>query len=172
MKLTTVGITGLLLGVAIASSACSMNWLKHKEVKQVLETRSCPSCNLSKVDLNNADLVGANLQGADLRGANLSGAKLENANLQGAQLQQANLRGANLGCNTLSFNFQAGEQGATLDVNVDESLRDRSHKGNVMGFDLNPNSHGGIFSINLPGCANLEGAQLQGATLPDGTVHP
>lgn len=83
--------------------------LEHTQ--QLLNTRQCSGCDLSRVglvyaDLSNVDLGGAdlsranlsraNLRGANLSGANLSGAVLFNANLSGANLSGANLSGADL----------------------------------------------------------------------------
>lgn len=69
--------------------------------QQLIETNSCPGCNLSGAVLNRIDLSGANLEGANLAGtqlylANLAGANLQNANLQGAALGGADLAGADL----------------------------------------------------------------------------
>jgi uncharacterized protein YjbI with pentapeptide repeats len=79
--------------------------------RQLLSTRQCPRCELTRaglvfVDLTGANLVQANLvqanlsranlQGADLRGANLVGASFNGANLVGAKLDGANLTGADL----------------------------------------------------------------------------
>lgn len=79
--------------------------------RQLLSTRQCPMCDLSRAGLVFADLSGANLiqanlmqanlsranlQGADLRGANLMGVSFNGAILMGARLDGANLRGADL----------------------------------------------------------------------------
>lgn len=69
--------------------------------QQLLATKQCPNCNLTRAGLVLANLSGANLQGANLTGANLSrsdlsGADLRGANLTGASLHGANLMGANL----------------------------------------------------------------------------
>lgn len=69
--------------------------------------RNCPDCNLSGVDLSNAqlnhaNLAGANLSGVDFTNANLRQANLMGANLSGAKLIRANLPGANLSFTDLS----------------------------------------------------------------------
>ena len=74
--------------------------------QQLLATKQCQQCELSRVglvfaqlqgaDLSGANLVGANLSQANLTGANLSGANLTGASLNGANLEGANLAGANL----------------------------------------------------------------------------
>lgn len=65
--------------------------------------KNCPDCNLSGVDLSNAQLNHANLSGADLSGADLTNANLRQANLTGANLSNARLIRANLPGADLSF---------------------------------------------------------------------
>jgi uncharacterized protein YjbI with pentapeptide repeats len=60
----------------------------ESELQKLLETGSCPGC-----DLRGADLTEANLYRADLRRTNLSGANLKGANLTGTYLTNANLAG-------------------------------------------------------------------------------
>jgi hypothetical protein len=68
--------------------------------------------NLSKVQANNAVLVGANLTFSDLSSSKLNGAILEGADLSYANLSEADLSGANLvGANAMSADFN----GAILD---------------------------------------------------------
>jgi len=68
-------------------------------VRQLLETKECSGCDLSRANLSGASLsfailVNANLMGANLKGANLSGANLTLANLSEADLRLANLNQA------------------------------------------------------------------------------
>ncbi len=95
--------------------------------RQLLSTKNCPRCDLSRAglifaDLTNANLTEANLsqanlsqanlQGADLRGANLVGVSFNSANLTGARLDGANLAGADLrGANVTGASFD----GALMD---------------------------------------------------------
>lgn len=70
-------------------------------IKQLLETKACPQCNLRGADLSNQNLQGVNLQAADLTGADLSSTNLRGANLSHSILKQVNfddtlLAGANL----------------------------------------------------------------------------
>jgi uncharacterized protein YjbI with pentapeptide repeats len=91
---------------AFGSPSVSPSDEVRKNFQQLMETNSCPGCNLSGAVLNRIDLSGANLEGANMAGAklylaDLSGANLKNANLQGAalggaDLADADLRGANL----------------------------------------------------------------------------
>lgn len=79
--------------------------------RQLLSTRQCARCDLTRAGLVFAELAGANLaganlmqanlsranlQGADLRGANLVGVSFNGAILVGAKLDGANLAGADL----------------------------------------------------------------------------
>ena len=58
--------------------------------------------NLSRADLSDANLRGANLRGANLSRADLSDANLRGANLRGANLSRADLSDANLSRANLS----------------------------------------------------------------------
>jgi uncharacterized protein YjbI with pentapeptide repeats len=108
MKSSTLMTTALVTVLGISLPAYAEN-LEHS--RQLLATKQCPRCDLSRsgfvfadlsgANLSQANLVGANLsqsnlQGADLRGANLAGASLNGANLTGARLDGANLAGADL----------------------------------------------------------------------------
>jgi uncharacterized protein YjbI with pentapeptide repeats len=105
-----------------------------QQVQQLVSTRQCQGCELSR-----AGLVYANLQGADLSGANLVQANLTHANLSGANLQGANLAGAVL--------YGANLNGADL------------RGANLGGVDMRDSY---VQGINLDG-ANLQGAVLMGA---------
>ncbi len=108
MKSFTLMTTALVAVLGISLPAQAEN-LEHS--RQLMATKQCPRCDLSRAGLVFADLAGANLsqanlvganlsqanlQGADLRGANLAGASLNGANLTGARLDGANLAGADL----------------------------------------------------------------------------
>lgn len=114
---------------------------KETQIRQVLRTRYCPSCDLSNANLRNANLAGANLQDANLSNVDLSNANLSGELVQyrcgdGPQLVPANLRGVNLrGANLENANLK--------DANLENA--------NLSG-------------ANLMG-ANLEGASLSGANL-------
>ena len=77
-------------------------WAENLEhTQQLLNSRICSECDLSRAglvyaNLTNTDLTQANLQQANLSRANLSGANLSGANLSGAILFNANLTNANL----------------------------------------------------------------------------
>jgi len=77
-------------------------------LKKLLDTKKCPNCDLSKVNLSGANLTEANLGGADLSGANLSLANLTKADLSGAELTKADLSDANLNGANLSGAIMEG----------------------------------------------------------------
>jgi uncharacterized protein YjbI with pentapeptide repeats len=110
--LTTVAA---LLYFGLAGQAQAEN---QQDLEQLKATGNCPRCDLSGVNLNQANLAGvilrdanlkgvnftgANLRGADLTGANLEGAVLNNANLYGASLTGATLKAASFESANLSF---------------------------------------------------------------------
>ena len=64
--------------------------------ERLLDQRACRGCDLRRVDLQEAHLIGADLRDADLEGADLRGANLEGVDLSGARLVTADLRGATL----------------------------------------------------------------------------
>lgn len=117
---------------------------REPQIRQVLRSRYCPSCDLSNANLRSANLVGANLQDAnlsnvDLSNANLSGELIQFRCANDPQLVPANLRGVNL-------------SGANLE---NTNLRDANlENANLSGANL--------IGANLEG-ANLKGANLEGA---------
>jgi len=107
-----------------------------------------PHANLSRANLDGANLSRANLDGANLDGANLSRANLDGANLDGANLSRANLSRANLS--------RANLDGANLSrANLDGANLDGANlsRANLDGANLS--------RANLSG-ANLDGAKLIG----------
>ncbi|MBD0264514.1 MAG: pentapeptide repeat-containing protein [Tolypothrix sp. Co-bin9] len=105
-----------------------------EDIRQLLATKQCQSCDLSGAGLVLADLSGANLSGANLSGANLSRANLSGADLTGANLSGASLFGVNLSAAKLN-------------------------KANLLGTDLR-NSYLANAELND---VSLNGANLQGA---------
>ena len=116
--------------------------------------------NLSKINLHETNLSGANLflahlNGAILNGADLSGADLSGAHLSGAHLSRAILSGAIL--------YGADLSGAHLLHGADLS---RAHlsRANLTDADL---SDAKVTTKQLDAAKSL-----QGATMPDGSIHP
>jgi uncharacterized protein YjbI with pentapeptide repeats len=112
--------------------------------------------HLSDAHLNDADigdgtsLFNADLSGADLSGANLTGgAHLNDAILSGADLSGANLSGANLSGADLRETYL-----------VETNLRDTDLSG------ANLRDARGVTDKQL-----LQAKTLEGATMPDGSIH-
>jgi hypothetical protein len=121
------------------------------------------------IDLGGADLNGAKLNRAGLTQANLSQANLSQANLSGAMLAGTDLRKANLSkadlndANLIFADFnEADLSGANLSK---AALND----ANLGGADLS----GADLSGATVTTEQLEKAQsLEGAIMPDDTIHP
>jgi uncharacterized protein YjbI with pentapeptide repeats len=107
--------------LALSATALLAHGENAEHVKQLKETGSCPSCDLTdadlvmvqaeKADLRQADARHANLYGANLRGANLTGAKFNLAFLLHADLSDAigaDLTGAVTDVNTICPDKTAG----------------------------------------------------------------
>jgi hypothetical protein len=125
-------------------------------LKKLLDTKKCPNCDLSKVNLKGADLSRANLKNANLSGANLYGANLSNANLKKANLSGANLKKARMnqaklnGANLSDTNLE----GASLSMAI--FIRAKLRNANLHRADL--------------GMANLNGADLTDANLTEANL--
>ncbi len=87
-------ISGLIGAIALVS--CTDSAWADPNVRQVLQTKECQGCDLSRAKLSFANLRGAILRNANLFSADLKLADLREANLIGAILDQADLRGADL----------------------------------------------------------------------------
>ena len=131
-----------------------------------LSDANLSDANLSHAKLDGADLSlailpGADLSGAELKGAILSDAKLSDAKLEGAVLSLANLRradlsGADIGGGT--FLFDADLRRAELnDVNLSGAY--------LSGADLKEAE--GVTQEQL----EKQAETLEGATMPDGSIH-
>jgi uncharacterized protein YjbI with pentapeptide repeats len=139
MKSRSLAALTLLTSLVFAAPAQAED-LRHTQ--QLMSTRECQNCDLSRAGFVYANLSGVNLQGTNLSEANLTRANLSNANLQGADFRGAVLYNINLSGADLS--------GANLS-GVD--LRDAYLEG-----------------ANFQG-ANLEGANLMGSIgIPEGVV--
>jgi uncharacterized protein YjbI with pentapeptide repeats len=124
----------------------------------LLQEADLPWADLQGADLRKANLQDAKLPWADLREARLQGAYLYEANLQEAYLQGANLQQANLPrANLRKARLQVADlQGAVLQ---DADLQGAFLRGaNLEGAIVTPEQL-------------LEAANLDNATLPDGTIH-
>ena len=172
MKIQNIITAGLSIALLLAATKYIPDLNQKNQVKQLLETKQCPECNLSNVNLKGMDLQGFNLQGANLEGANLSGAKLANANLKNANLNKANLTGSDLGCSGISFNLDTNSQAANMDFKVSAVPEKNNPENAVAGFNMKSTDIGTTMRFNLPGCADFENARLQETKMPDGNIHP
>lgn len=92
---TCLMISGLVSAIALISWTESAS-ADPNQIRQVLQTRECQGCDLSRAKLSFVNLRGANLRNANLFSADLKLADLREANLIGAILDKADLRGADL----------------------------------------------------------------------------
>jgi len=91
-----VSVLMLSNGCFVKSSLYAAQDTVLENKKRLIETNSCPRCDLTGVDLERVNLPGANLEGANLTRANLYLATLTKANLQNAVLKSAVLKGSDL----------------------------------------------------------------------------
>lgn len=127
------------------------------------------------IHLRVADLSYANLQGADLHNANLSGINLHHADLYRSQLPNADLSQADLRDAKL---IQADLSGAALcgaDLSSAKLMGANLTRADLTEADL---TEADLAKANLSGATGTTTEQLkkakslQGATLPDGKIHP
>ena len=131
-------------GSALSGSALEQSLAAH--TRWLADSGSGEPANFCEMNLENADLAGADLRKANLKRTRLSGASLSGANLEGAQLHGADLSRANL-------------KGANL---VDANVR----KSNLEGVDLSEtDSRGVILRKSWAVSAKLTGADLSGADM-------
>ncbi len=132
------------------------------------KTKECDNCDFEKanladaqlkdVSLKNANLVHTKLVNANLQGSNLSGVDLRAARLRGALLTDANLSRANLIHANLN---NADLRGADL-------RGAKFHFTGLYGTDL----RGADLRYTNLDDINLSHAKLEGARMPDGSIHP
>ncbi|MCU0540761.1 MAG: pentapeptide repeat-containing protein [Oscillatoriaceae cyanobacterium Prado104] len=172
MKTKNIIAVTLSVVAVFAATKYIPDFHKQNQVKQLLQTKQCPECNLSNVNLKGMDLEGFNLQGANLEGADLSGTKLANANLQNAKLKRADLTGADLGCNGISLNLDASGTGPDMDFKVSAVPEKNNPENTAVGFNVKTSDRGTVMRLNLPGCADFENAVFQETKMPDGSISP
>ena len=137
-----------------------------KNVKSYkLDNVDLEGANLKGAELNLTDLKNANLEEVQLQGANLKGVRLQGANLQNANLQNADLGGTELqGANLQNASLQNAElrrtklQGANLDnVNL--------HKAELIFVDFQDASFKGANLQNavILSSQNLSASQIKSA---------
>ncbi|MBE9177615.1 pentapeptide repeat-containing protein [Oculatella sp. LEGE 06141] len=174
MAVKKLAIATVLITFGIAAVIYTPIFLKQGRVRQLLQTKQCVGCNLQGANLEGLDLRGVNLEGANLRQANLERVKLANANLQSSNLEAANLKQADVGCTAIRFNLRSQPDSTNVSLSVEASPTPipSDNSNTILGLDLQTNEQGATLDLNVGGCANLENANLAGATLPDGSIHP
>ena len=128
--------------------------------------------DLQDADLSGADIRGTDLSDADLRGANLSSANLSDANLSLAKLKRANLSNAILNSTklTVAYLHNADLSGASL---WDADLRRAQlQQVNFSGASLIAAqlSHTNLQQANLRN-TNLKNASLNSSNLRETNLH-
>ncbi len=175
--------------ITIAINSCQLtkqlNIIASEEWFNLLINHNFPTNNISLLGVNLSksylhhriygkilDLEGAQLQGANLRGARLQGANLSNARLQGADLREAELQGANLWSAQLQGANLAGAQLQGADLREAQLQGAGLVCARLQGVDLlNARLQGAnLWFAQLQG-ANLAGAQLQGADLREAQLQ-
>lgn len=173
MKLKNRAIVTAVGGLAIVVAVQGCGNVKQRLlVQRLLSSKECVNCDLSGANLAGLDLSGTNLKAANLEGANLQGTKLGNAILTDANLQSANLTDADLGCATVNFNLKANDQTANVDLTVDSASPDAiNQREHILDFNFDADGKGATMTFNFGGCATLNGANLTGAKMPDGSIY-
>jgi uncharacterized protein YjbI with pentapeptide repeats len=137
-----------------------MRFLEEAKLVQSVDGRE-PIISLQGAELSGTNLIRAALNGADLGAADLHDTDLSTAHLNNAQLGMANLSGADL----TTADLLDARLGST---NLrDANLRD----ADLSGADL---SYADLLDAQGVTKDQLEqqAATLEGATMPDGSVHP
>ncbi len=127
--------------------------------------------DLSWANLSGAEVSGATLERSDLSEANLSGANLRGARLSGANLSGAILRGADMGDGIYLFDADLSEADLS-----GANLRGASLSGaDLSGADLTRADLSGANLSDVKGVTEEQLEEqtktLQGATMPDGSIH-
>lgn len=166
----------LVAWVGILTWILDDQWPHDPRVRQLIETKHCPNCDLTNTDLEsltlrNANLSGANLENSNLRDTDLIGANLKDVNLHGVDLSQARLGDTNLeGADLRNANLG--------DVNLFQAqLRDVNLEGaDLRGAHLtsanfeNANLKNAKLGLADLGYSNLSGADLENADLGEANL--
>jgi hypothetical protein len=162
--LLAAGGVSLLLIVAMVVVVQGQRMTPERLLRQYEHgKRDFREVELPGAELSGAILSGVNLSGAFLDGANLNKAKLNGADLSGAYLDRADLSGADL---TEADLILAGLPEADLSwANL--------HRANLSGANLLEADLRGadLSEANVTPGQLAQAKTLEGATMPDGTVH-
>ncbi len=179
----------LALLIPTVSHAGEPNRTQLSNLRKLLESRDCQSCDLGNVNLSNRDLKKAVLRQANLENANLENAKLDqaqlekanlsDADLEGAELSKAKLRDADLSNANLSGANLSGADLRGANLSQAKNLSSDALKYSVYNQqtqfppDFQPNSQT-MYKIVpgtvLPVGANLQGVDLSGENLKNSVL--
>ena len=133
---------------------------------ELIKERVITYIDLSGLDLTNANLIGTNLAGANFSKANLHGANLNKANLNSTNLNSADLSKADLSKADLSkANLHKADLTEANLLETDLSAA-KLYGANLTGAKLKDVT--GITVEEL----EKQTISLEGATMPDGSIHP
>lgn len=159
--------TGITKGIRLTQaylSAANLGGVQLEDAE--LWGAQMERANLNRAFLSGANMAGANLEEADLGGAELHGVDLRGANLRRADLQYASLVEANLGGAALNGADLQYAHLKKASLNRATLSRANLHGANLKGCDL---SHAVLEGTNLWG-ADLDGASLVGANLREANL--
>ncbi len=158
-----------LLGVDLRNT-----YLHHRTYGEILDLQSA---QLQGADLSNAQLQGACLNNARLQGANLSNARLQGTNLSNARLQRTNLSNARLqGTNLSNAQLQGVcfEEAQLQGKNLSNARLQRTNLSNaqLQGANLsNAQLQGVCFEETQLQGTNLSNARLQRTNLSNAQLQ-
>ena len=124
----------------------------EEQLIQLLESRQCPACRLSDVDLTHADLRDADLKGAQLQRANLSQSRLDGADFSGSNLSFTSFQGASLRGVDLRNSRLIGTDLRRADLTgalLDQKALDQSHWNGARGVSQGARSHAGLHNAGV-----------------------
>jgi Pentapeptide repeats (8 copies) len=159
------------IGIDIQAALTVIGRRKQYPNDKVIDLRAV---NLVEVEIQSADLSGANLTVANLRGADLSKAILIRANLSGSILTCANLIGADLSKAILSHADLRGAKLIDTDLSDTDLIQADLNDANLRGADLNNAnfSHTLLLGADLSTSKNLTQNQLMLVAKNENTKLP
>ena len=139
----------------LASLLCSSNLARAghpTDLINLLQHKSCRSCDLADADLVHADLRDADLTGTQLQRANLSQARLDGANLRDSDLSFTSLRGASLRGADLRGSKIYGTDLRNADLSgalLDDKALEQSHWQGAQGIQDGVRSHAALHNAGV-----------------------
>ena len=137
---------------------------KAGDLVELLQTRKCPDCQLTDVDLVHSDLRDADLQGAQLQRANLGHARLDGADLKKSNLQFTNLRGASLRGADLRGSTLYGTDLRQADLSgarLDDGALEQAYWQGAHGIKDSVRSHAALHNAGVTAAENGEWEQAE-----------